>query len=1027
MNKELAFIAYPLEEKLSEFESKWSVDSIECIESLLPPEGHPKFGEALTEFVRVDMELRFNAGDPSSTSDYITKIPILNELVDARSLLAFEEFRLRNISGEHVSAEIMASRYDVSMSQWPNVDFENGVTSRAPSIQNRLNKFDRKLLPNIGDAFANFRIIGKLGEGAFGTVMLAQQDDLAGRLCVLKFVPTFSEEHSFLARMQHSNIVPVYSVHGNEHFMAICMPFMGVATLQDLNGNIDQSADSISRLSVQSTALLETTNRLKEKTIESTISDKDDLALFQKRNRLESKTRSEHQISVFRQFAAQTVLSIAEGLAYAHEHGIVHGDLKPANILINDDCEPVLLDFHLSSSKAEGLGSHVGGTLAYMAPEHFDALNNDEQVDARTDIYSAGVILFELVNGYIPFEDSHQKNSLADLKSSRENPPAFSTEEKRLLGHDLTAIAEKCLSPSAANRYQDGTELAHDLKAHLENRRLLHAKDNVLTNRITKWARRNPRLSSASSIATLAGLVLIGISLALFSLKHRLAANEATNSSRQIVEQFEKLRQPLASYVFFDRKHFDQAIENARSAVSDFAWHSVDAHKATERYGLIDEPQRKIESNIAAELHYWIAEGLQRIALEKINPVNEEEQKELLKDAIKHNQIASEFWNGEQPLYGLKLQRDKIETRISSPEYTPDIDLNLITNSSLDKSIAAWQIRMDNLKSRELWNEVIEDDPTKNSLPWICLGQNHYRTGNFETAKACFTVCIGLEPDNAYARLYRAMSVLQIGSEIETARADLLKAKEIEGDDVFILQNLALVYGKTGKFEEAKKCYDRAIELGTTNTRVWYLRSLLNRRLGKKEAADADLDHFVRTQPTDSESFRTRGTHKIASDPESALDDLKKAFEGKPFDWKTLNNIAHLQSEKLNDLDSAIETMSKVIELRPKSAKNWATRGVLYARSGDREKAIADAKKSLRLSESADTLYRVTGIYAQTSKTNKDDADLAYRYLRQAVSKNPQLVIKMKKTDPDIEPLKSSPEMQEIDGILKEIIDIRRK
>ena len=1005
---------YPLETRLCEFEKNWTINSFANVIDFLPDERNSNFINALTEFVRVDMELRFDAGNPCFAEEYLSQYPRLREFADTRSLLVFEEFRLRNIAGDYISANAIASHYDVSMANWPNVDLENGASSLGQSTEIARMQFDRKRLPKIGENFANFRIIGKLGEGAFGTVMLAQQDDLAGRLTVLKFVPPFSQEHRFLARLQHSNIVPVYSVHGNERFMAICMPFMGVATLQDLNGNISKSADSVTRLSVESHSLIQTTTRLKEKTVADTITDQDDLALFQERNKLESTSRSAHQIWAFRRFAAETVLSIAEGLAYAHEHGIVHGDLKPANILINDDYEPVLLDFHLASSQTEKVGSHIGGTLAYMAPEHFDALNSGEQVDAPTDIYSAGVILFELVTGRLPFTGKNAHSTLEAMKALRQKQPKLSVDDRSLLGHDLSSIVLKCLTPEPVERYKDGTELAEDLRAHLENRRLVYASDSYLGNRLSKWARRNPSLSSASSIASLAVLIVAAILVGLFAVNRQVSILEASNESLQVNSEFEKLRQPLASWVYSDRSHFENAIEEAKSALKTFGWESIQQQNELERFELLDETQQLAERNRAAEMHFWLAEGLQRLALERAFDATQEEQHQLLKNALEHNQSAIDFWSGDEPLQGLVLQREKISTRMTNPAYEPKVDLESVSSNSLDKTITAFQLRFKNLESRKLWNEVIEEEPTQNALPWLCLGQNYYRSGDFDTAKACFTVCIGLEPKNGYAKIFRAMSLLELNEDLETAKSDLLQAKKLEGDDVVILQNLALVHGKLRDFETAKSFYDKAIDLGTTNTRVWYLRSLLNRRLGNEAAATADLKYFLENQPTDSQSYRTRGTFRIASDPIGAIDDLREAVKGNSKDWKALNNIAHLQSEKLNDLESAIATMDKVVQLQPGSAKNLATRGVLKARLGKRKEALEDARSSLKLDSSADTMYRVAGIYAQTSKLQKKDQKMAFRCLKTAVASNPQLVMRMMQSDPDIKPLKNEKPMEEI-------------
>src|SRR5262249_7808720 len=98
---------------------------------------------------------------------------------------------------------------------------------------------------------------------------------------------------------------------------------------------------------------------------------------------------------------------LAEGLAHAHERGILHRVLKPANGLMADDGQPLLLDFNLAEDiklRSVVSASLVGGTLAYMAPEHLEAFHTGRRsVDARSDLYSLGIILFELLAGRHPF------------------------------------------------------------------------------------------------------------------------------------------------------------------------------------------------------------------------------------------------------------------------------------------------------------------------------------------------------------------------------------------------------------------------------------------------------------------------------------------------------------------------------------------------------------------------------------------------------------------------------------------------
>ena len=96
---------------------------------------------------------------------------------------------------------------------------------------------------------------------------------------------------------------------------------------------------------------------------------------------------------------------LAEGLAHAHQRGVVHRDLKPANILLGDDGQPLILDFNVSSPAGNGSATAArhGGTVPYMSPEQLSAFGCGGDVDQRSDLYSLGVILYQLLTGELPF------------------------------------------------------------------------------------------------------------------------------------------------------------------------------------------------------------------------------------------------------------------------------------------------------------------------------------------------------------------------------------------------------------------------------------------------------------------------------------------------------------------------------------------------------------------------------------------------------------------------------------------------
>jgi hypothetical protein len=441
------------------FERARATGPVANLAGFAPPSDHDLHVQVLSELVRVDLEVGWSEGRPTPLADYCRDYPAVFANRDRGREIAFEEFRLRRQAGERPER----AEYElagISVAEWPscssadlgllaaeNGRFSDGLISAAranahsrevkghssddaarksphialfravylkdPAAAHRLAKAVQ-CWPEVGDMFCGFRLLSELGRGAFGRVFLARQGDLADRLVALKVVCDIRGEPQNLARLQHTNIVPVYSVHSAAPFQAICMPFFGGATLDRIIKPPDDSSDVPTPESWAGADPVELALRLAER--------------------------------------------LSDGLAHAHERGVLHRDLKPANVLITSDGDPMLLDFNLaadaSSIGAEAL--HVGGTLAYMAPELLDALwqGAKAQIDPRSDIYALGLVIWELLAGRHPFARRSgsvremlpamviERGQLPDIRSVNSNvSPAFA------------AIIGRCLERDPLKRY----------------------------------------------------------------------------------------------------------------------------------------------------------------------------------------------------------------------------------------------------------------------------------------------------------------------------------------------------------------------------------------------------------------------------------------------------------------------------------------------------------------------------------------------------------------------------------------------
>jgi WD40 repeat protein/tRNA A-37 threonylcarbamoyl transferase component Bud32 len=237
----------------------------------------------------------------------------------------------------------------------------------------------------------------------------------------------------------------------------------------------------------------------------------------------------------FRQSAA-LVAQVARALHYAHSVGVVHRDIKPSNILLDAEGRPYLADFGLAwrpgaelSLTADG---QVLGTPAYMAPEQAEGRHRD--VGPRSDVYSLGVVLYELLAGARPFAGS----GAALLRQVLQDEPAPPRRRDRRIPRDLETVCLKAMARAPGDRYASAEELADDLQRFL-NDELIRARPAGSLRRFGRWCRRNPRVALLTGAVFV--LLLAAAGTALESA--RVSRSRAREQQREaLVQQLERLR-----------------------------------------------------------------------------------------------------------------------------------------------------------------------------------------------------------------------------------------------------------------------------------------------------------------------------------------------------------------------------------------------------------------------------------------------------------------------------------------------------
>ncbi|MEZ6089225.1 MAG: serine/threonine-protein kinase [Pirellulaceae bacterium] len=335
---------------------------------------------------------------------------------------------------------------------------DSRVRSRlAKGLQNAIGTTSKPPAPAIPNQLGEYQVLSVLGQGGMGIVYKARHRKLnrtvaiktirPHRFAERKSVERFFFEAEAVARLDHPGVVPVYEIVRNGDECYFAMRFMPGGSLARATGT-----DGV----------------------------------------------DDHQ-------AATWTRQIALAIEHAHGRGLIHRDLKPGNILLDEAGNAQVADFGLAkaveATSQLTLSGEILGTPAYMAPEQ--ARSDEAEVSSSVDVYAIGGILYFLLTGKPPFAGKHAVDVFHQLLHDAPRSPR---EIKPSIHRDLETIAMKCLSKSPADRYRSAFELSEELRRHLEDRPI-EARPVSSLARLGRWCRRNRAVATLIMLFT---VTLIG-------------------------------------------------------------------------------------------------------------------------------------------------------------------------------------------------------------------------------------------------------------------------------------------------------------------------------------------------------------------------------------------------------------------------------------------------------------------------------------------------------------------------------------